>query len=162
MTTENTELPEQFQQQHQPQDVEPTATKPPVKVSAGMIGAILLLVGFFTPWISMFISISAFDIVFGMAGRDAGAERYVFLIFPIVAIIFLIHVFAKKMDAGLVNVLKFAPFLLVLIYVGRIIYYVNKAGEYRSGDFSQLIQMFGIGIWCTLIGAIVLCFHKEK
>jgi hypothetical protein len=163
MTTENTGLPEQFQQEHPTEDVQPAATKSSIKLTAGLIGAILLLVGFFTPWVSALIySVSAFDIVFGIAGKEAGAERFVFLILPLVGILFLIHAFVKKMDAGLINVIKFAPLLLVVIYTVRIIYYINKDGGLRSGDFSQMIQMFGIGIWCTLIGAIVLCFHKEK
>ena len=141
--------------------------KPSSSLGAGLIGAILLLVGFFAPWISVIIySFSAFNIVFGETfGEKAEASRFLLLILPVTAIVFIIHSFVRKLDNSLMKIIKFAPILLLVGYTAYIIYQINESGPGRSitgADLSELIKVLGLGVWCTLAGAIIMCFHKEK
>ena len=141
--------------------------KPSSNLGPGLIGAILLIVGFFAPWVSaMIYSFSAFNIVFGENfGAKSDNSRFLLLILPVTAIAFIIHSFVRKLDKRLMSVIKFAPLFLLIGYAVYVIYQINESGSGRAfsnADLSVIFQILGLGVWCTLAGAIIMCFHKEK
>lgn len=141
-------------------------TRPSDSLGAGLVGAILIIVGFFSPWFNvMFYSVNAYTLVFGNASMSADIGRFTLLILPVTALLFIIHSFIKNLSKGLIKTIKFFPIILLLVYIAWGIYETNENSTYSS--FSSvnpggLLRIIGLGIWCTLIGAITMCFHKEK
>ena len=135
---------------------------------AGLIGAIMVLIGFFMPWIDLgFFSLSGFDAVFNKMGQDLEGGRFLLLILPVSAGIFLFKLFTSKGDRSLIHILKIIPLIFIIISALYLISKINggRHGNYeddsRGGSSADILKIFGLGFWFTLIGAIIMAFHKD-
>ena len=135
---------------------------------AGLVGAIMVFIGFFMPWLDIsYFSISGYSAVFSGIGNQLGEGRFLLLILPLSAIIFLYQLFLGKSEKGLMNLLKILP--VIFIVISAIILY-SKITEGRHGNFddfnnnlsTDFFKIFGMGFWFTLIGALIMAFHNEK
>lgn len=116
-----------------------------------MILAVVLIAGFFLPYLSMGpFSASGFEIIKG-AGK---ADKYVLLLPPIAGILLLV---------GALNNGNYTPsrgILAILALVGALYLIVRSLIE--SAPIGQLIKMLGIGYWLTLAAAVILVVYNPK
>lgn len=121
---------------------------------------IALLLGFFLPWVSFFISMSGFDLVrMGFSQSGAPWQLYLVVLIPILAIVAIVcgaraH---GHRPAALVAGLVF-PLLIVLALLD------GAAKDLGSGaDGPNAFSLIGIGAYLTLaasIGLLVTAFRK--
>ncbi len=130
-----------------------------------IIVAAILLAAFFMPWISFFASMSAWDMVFGTLGQAVDSPaRFLLLLIPIAGILIIYsEAFNKGRYQIPKSVLYFIP-ILTLIIMAILVYSKMGGGGSGMGDSNpeQILKVFGIGFWLTLIGSIVLPFLRNK
>jgi tetratricopeptide (TPR) repeat protein len=115
---------------------------------------IALLIGFFTPWLRIFINLSAYDMVFGTAGDIINSPlRYIVVTIPILSVI-IIYSIAQNEPPSSKPFLFCLP-LLVLIVISILICY-KIGGDNLNNLNGDIIKVFGIGFWLTLISSIIL------
>ena len=122
---------------------------------AGFWGGIILITGFFLPFFSMNTG-SLFDAV----RAEASSDRIVllWLIFPVSGLFMLLHSFNALPGFLAIFFTFFA--LIALIYWGYIM--LNERTKYfGTEDAVTIIKTVGIGIWATLLGTILLLFHRR-
>lgn len=122
---------------------------------AGFWGGIILLAGFFLPFFSM-DSGSLFDAV----RAEASANKIVllWLIFPVAGLFMLLH--SLNAFPGFLAIFFTFFALVALIYWGYIML-SNRAHYFNSDDPTTIIKTVGIGLWATLLGTILLLFHRR-
>ncbi len=124
-----------------------------------IVSGSILIAAFFMPWITAFVSLNAWDIVFGSAGEFINSSiRYVLVLIPISGILIIyntveMNAFTMKFKA----ILSILP-LLTFIFVGIII--INRINADLSdlikNDLGEITNLFGIGFWLTLICSVFL------
>lgn len=127
--------------------------------------AAALVASFFMPWITMFGSINAWDIVFGSAGELLNTSfRYIAVIIPVSGILIIYGAAFNNGDYPVSRQLLFILPILTLIVIAIVIgaKISDSGGSMRGSDFENLIKIFGIGFWLTLIGSIILPFLGEE
>jgi hypothetical protein len=116
-----------------------------------MILAVVLIAGFFLPYISFFgRGVSGFDLVKG-GGK---ADVYILLLSPLAGIALL---------AGALNNGKYVPsrgILCILALVG--ILYLIIRSVIEGGDIGGMFKVLGIGYWLSLAAALVLVLYNPK
>lgn len=124
------------------------------KKSLTLVLAILLIVGFFLPYISASLfslkGISGLDIVKG-AGK---ADKYLLLLSPIAGLLLL----AGAANNGNYPLSKGVLVLLALIGV----LYLPIRSLIDGADLGKLFKMMGIGYWLSLASALVLAFYNPR
>ncbi|MGI8584045.1 MAG: zinc-ribbon domain-containing protein [Chitinophagaceae bacterium] len=118
-------------------------------------GGIILLAGFFLPFFSM-DSGSLFDAV----RAEASANKIVllWLIFPVAGLFMLLH--SLNVLPGILAIFFMFLALIALIYWGYIMLN-NRTQYFGSEDPTTIIKTVGIGLWATLLGTILLLFHRR-
>jgi hypothetical protein len=125
--------------------------------------AAILVLGFFMPWFHMYAGLSAWDMLFGDAGRiiDVGF-KYLALLIPISGgIIIYGAAFNNESYPVSKNILFRIP-ILTLIVITIII--GNKLSDLgaRGSDIEYVYKIIGIGFWMTLIASLILPFRLKQ
>lgn len=122
---------------------------------AGFWGGLLLLLGFFLPFFSMDTG-SLFEAVRATANSDKIVLLW--LIFPVAGLFMLLH--SLNAFPGFLAIFFTFFALIALIYWGyRMV--INPAFFFGSNDVATIIKTVGIGLWATLLGTILLLFHRQ-
>lgn len=151
---------------------EPTAYKKenainPINTSA-FWGSVLVLAGFFLPWIRIWgSSINGAKIAGYIANSETGDSGYsvFFYLFPVSAAIFLISAFTGKVSAFASGV-RFIPLIILIITVIIVISKIDNADTDR--DYSSInigpdiFQIIGIGFIMTVLGSVMMCFYPNR
>ncbi len=129
--------------------------------SAGFWGSLLVLAGFFLPWLHGTTSASGLSLV--MHGVKLG--NYILLIFPLCALFILVDSFTNFLPSGAAILFKILPFLL-LITITVLILMGNKqhaidVSKLTTSNFENLVKNTSIGMWLTVAGAIIMLAHKK-
>jgi uncharacterized membrane protein len=130
----------------------------------GLIGALIVLIGFFLPWLqNNDVSISGYGAVFDPEGKVFGSKRYLALALPLSAILFLLLLFVKGANPGIKKLLKFVPLIAIILGTCFVFYKIGARQREQLFDHAgSFFKLIGIGIWLTLAGAIVMLFHRDK
>lgn len=127
--------------------------------------AAILVAAFFMPWIKFFVSLSAWDMLFGDAGRYIDtAFKYIALLIPIAGGIIIYGAAFNKENYPVDKKLLFViPIITIALLIIAIYFKLgDNGGRIRNSDLKEIFQIFGIGIWLTLISSIILPFLQKK
>lgn len=124
-----------------------------------MVLGIALLVGFFLPWMSMFISISGFDMVrMVFSGGNAPWQAWLVVIMAIFAVLCIIQG-ARGNGYRPVAIIAGAIFPLLVVLA-----LIESGGQLSAGDGGpSVFSIIGIGAYVCLaasIGLLVCAFRK--
>lgn len=122
---------------------------------AGFWGGLILLAGFFLPFFSMNTG-SLFDAVRATAASDKVVLLW--LVFPVAGLFMLLH--SLNVLPGFLAIFFTFFAVIALVYWGYIML-TNKARYFGSDDPMTVIKTVGIGLWATLLGTILLLFHRR-
>lgn len=121
----------------------------------GFWGGLILLAGFFLPFFT-----SSTGSLFDAIQAEASTDKIVFLwlIFPVAGLFMLLH--SLNVLPGFLAIFFSFFALIALIYWGYVM--LNDRTKYfGSDDISTIIKTAGIGLWATLLGTILLLFHRR-
>lgn len=118
-------------------------------------GSLIVIAGFFLPFLSN-DSASLFDVV----QRTADTDKLVllWLIFPIAGLFMLLH--SLKVVPGVFAIFFSFLAMIALIYWVYIIFN-NRVEYFGTEDMATAVKTVGIGLWLTVLGTILLLFHKR-
>ncbi|GMV77986.1 MAG: hypothetical protein AMXMBFR79_11190 [Chitinophagaceae bacterium] len=120
----------------------------------GFWGAVLCFLGFFLPWIDVWIiDGNGFTVATKALNRFA-FFRIVLLAIPIISGVFIFNLMKGKFH----NSFQFLKFVPLTVFVISIFVIFKKIGR----DFDDIFDYMGVGIYMTLIGVILLCFTKPS
>jgi len=143
----------------------PQAHKGSNKAVIIVVGAILVAV-FFIPWITAFVSLSAWDMVFGNAGDMIGSSfRYIAVLIPVAGILIIYGAAFNNENYPLSKSFLFILPILTLLTIGIVIGGELGKGGGRIGsgnDFNEILKVFGIGFWLTVICSVILPFLGQN
>jgi hypothetical protein len=123
-----------------------------------IITAAVLVVAFFMPWISVIIGISAWDIVFGVIGKELNNPvRFIAVFIPVSGIL-LVHGAAFNNEKYVLpkTLLLLLPAISLIIVMSYLFSKINDVSGLTASDVSNILQVMGIGFWLTAAGCIVL------
>ena len=130
--------------------------------SPGFWGSILIMAGFFLTWFNDTAGTSGLQLV----RTDYEQWKLVLLLFPISAFIVFIQSLTGALPAGLSGFFKFIPFLLLIAFAAVMV--LGRTDESQPNkygmDFHDIPRFFkwiGIGLWLTIIGSLLMLFHKK-
>ena len=121
----------------------------------GFWGGILVIAGFFLPFFSN-NSASIYESVQAVASSDKVVLLW--LIFPVAGLFMLLH--SLRIMPGVIAI--FFSFLAVIaaIYWGYVM--LSESTKYfGSADSMTIIKTVGMGLWATILGTILLLFHRR-
>jgi hypothetical protein len=125
----------------------------------------ILVAAFFMPWVKFFVSLSAWDMLFGEAGRylDTGF-KYIAILIPIAGALIIYGAAFNKENYPLSKQFLFLLPILTLIVIAVAIgaKIGDSGGRMRDSDVENVIKIFGIGFWLTLIASIILPFLNSQ
>jgi hypothetical protein len=129
--------------------------------SAGFWGSLLVLAGFFLPWLYRTTGSTGL----GLATHGVKVANYILLIFPICALFILIDSLTNFLPSGAAILFKVLPILLlgtivVLILMGDKQHAINVS-KLNFTNFENLVKNTGIGMWLTVIGSFIMLGHKK-
>jgi hypothetical protein len=118
--------------------------------------SVLLLAGFFLPWYSGFAGkLSGLDLV---TAKGADWKLYLLVLIPLSALLLLLGAVNGNYVLGR-GLLAILPLLAVLFFV----IIAPLIEGVKIGDiFKSIGKGYGIGLWLTIIGSIVLAFYNPK
>lgn len=119
-----------------------------------IILALTLLVAFFLPWGTIYKGkVSGFDLI---TSKGAGWKQYILLLIPISALLLLLGSFNGNyaLGRGLLCVLPLLAILFVLIVRPLI------DGMTFNNVFKSFGKGYGVGLWITIVGSLVLAFYN--
>jgi hypothetical protein len=130
--------------------------------SMGFWGSTLVLGGFFLPWVRDTVGMSGYQ----MFRTNPETWRYILLLFPLSAFIILIQSLTGALPAGMSGFFKFVPFLLLIAFVAIMAFGASDDSNAKKygldfRDLAILFKMIGIGLWATIVGALLMLFHKK-
>jgi hypothetical protein len=119
-----------------------------------IILAILLIAGFFLPYLSSgpfnTSGISGFDFIKG-GGK---ADKYLLLLSPIAGLLLLV---------GAANNGNYTPSRGVLVLLALVgVLYLLIRSLIEGADLGQLFKMLGLGYWLSLAAALLLTLSNSK
>ena len=133
-------------------------------INAGFWGSLLTLIGFFLPIKDIAESnllnsgTSLFNIVDEAGGTAPGV--YLYLIFPIAALIILIQSLTHVFPAFIPIIFKILSALFLALFA-FIIFKDPEKYNIPVDDMSALIPSIGLGVWATVLGVILMLFYKK-
>jgi hypothetical protein len=122
---------------------------------SGFWGGLLLLAGFFLPFFSM-NSGSLFDAVQAQASTDKIVLLW--LIFPVAGLFMLLH--SLDIFSGFLAIFFTFLAFIALIYWGYIMLN-DRQTFFGSTEAFTIMKTVGLGLWATLLGTILLLFHRR-
>jgi endogenous inhibitor of DNA gyrase (YacG/DUF329 family) len=130
--------------------------------SPGFWGSILVIGGFFLPWLRDDSAATGLQLV----RNNYEPWKLVLLLFPLSAFIVLIQSLTGALPAGLSGFFKFVPFLVLIGFVALMTLGSSDDGTSKKyvldfHDIPALIKTIGIGLWITIVGALFMLFHKK-
>ena len=127
--------------------------------NAGFWGALLILVGFFLPWIQQTNNISGFNFV----TSEHNSKNLVLLVFPLCALFILIDSLTNFLPSGAAILFKVLPFLLLITLILLIAYKQKGVRNYgiTLTDWPSALKLIGLGLWTTAVGSVIMLFHKK-
>lgn len=123
---------------------------------AGFWGALIVLAGFFLPFYNT-VSVSLFDAVKATAAADPVV--LIWLVFPVTAIVVLLHSLVTGWP-GFITTIFIILVLIALIMFGWVMM-TDRAKYFGSEDISTIAKTVGAGFWATLLGTVLLLFHRR-
>src|SRR5665213_217327 len=103
--------------------------------NAGVALAAIVLAAFFMPWIHVFMSISAWDLVFGSIGQAIDSPiRFLGVVIPLSAILIIYAAGFNKENYPIQKSLLFSLPLITLVAFAIII--ISKIGSNGSADIN--------------------------
>ncbi len=130
-----------------------------------IIAAFFLIFGFFMPWLTLFTSISAWDIVFGQVGKFIDTSfLYMVLIIPISGILIIYGAAFTNKKYILPSVVLFNLPIATLVIMAIVLLekLSGSGGAFNNSVFESIIKYFGAGFWLTLFGSIGLPFMIQN
>jgi hypothetical protein len=118
-------------------------------------GSLILIAGFFLPFLSN-DSASLFDVVQKTAPTDKLVLLW--LIFPVAGLFMLLH--SLRLLPGILAIFFSFLAVIALIYWGYVML-KDRTGYFGTEDMATVIKTVGIGLWLTVLGTILLLFHKR-
>lgn len=129
--------------------------------SPGFWGSLLVLIGFFLPWIQDTNKASGLNII----TMEYTLGKLVLLIFPLCALFILIDSISGFLPSGATIFFKILPFLLLVVLISLLIMGSKQKGANVLGmnisDMQSALRLIGIGLWATAIGSVLMLFHKR-
>ncbi|MBA2563341.1 MAG: zinc ribbon domain-containing protein [Chitinophagaceae bacterium] len=130
--------------------------------SPGFWGSLLVLAGFFLPWIQDINKASGLNII----TMEYTLGKLVLLIFPLCALFILIDSISSFLPSGAAIFFKILPFLLLVVLITLLIMGSKQKGANVLGmnisDMQSALKLIGIGLWLTVIGSVLMLFHKRS
>lgn len=127
--------------------------------------AAILVAAFFMPWVKFFVSLSAWDMLFGEAGQyiDTGF-KYIAILIPISGAVIVYGEAANNENYPINKGLLFKiPIITFVVLIVAIVSKINDGGgRLRSSDLENITKVFGIGFWLTLIASVILPFISSQ
>ena len=123
-----------------------------------IILAVVLLGSFFLAYLSYSgRSISGYDMVFS-TGDLGGWRKYLMLLIPLSGLLLLLGAFNGNYILGR-NVLCWLPLLTLIFFI-----FIDPLIDGTAiGDiFKNIGKIYGIGMWLTIAGALLLAFYTPK
>ena len=127
-----------------------------------IILAVVLIVAYFLPWVSLFFNFTAWDVVFGRFGKLLPDPiKYLSVLIPLSSLLIIYGAALNKENYLLPKgILFLLPILsLTIISVNLSVTHTKKHGNF---DMGNIFQIFGIGLWLTVVGSIILLFFIKK
>jgi hypothetical protein len=124
--------------------------------------AAALIAAFFMPWLTFFVSLSAWDMIFGAAGQYIDtALKYIVVVIPLTGALIVYGTAFNNEEYPISKGLLFRLPLCTLIVITIAIAFKISAGGGQAGSsgLENILKAFGIGFWLTLIGSIILPFN---
>jgi hypothetical protein len=125
----------------------------------------ILVAAFFMPWVKFFVSLSAWDMLFGQAAAyiDTGF-KYIGILIPVAGALIIYGAAFNKENYPLSKRFLFLLPVLTLIVIAVAIdaKIRDSGGGIRNSDVDNIIKIFGIGFWLTLIASVVLPFLNSQ
>jgi hypothetical protein len=129
--------------------------------SSGFWGSLLVLTGFFLPWIQDINRASGLNII----TMEYSLGKLVLLIFPLCALFILIDTISSFLPSGAAIFFKILPFILLVVLIALLITGSKQKGANVLGmnisDMQSTLKFTGIGLWATIVGSILMLFHKR-
>lgn len=137
----------------------------PAIMTGAFWGSLMVLTGFFMPWIKMWgDGINGYNIasMIGNSRSNDSSYSILFYLIPISAAIFLIAAFMGKVS-GFAKFVRFIPLAILLFAAISII---SNSDSDSNDSWNSIMRNFsdaiGFGLILSFIGAIVMCFYNPK
>jgi len=121
----------------------------------GFWGAVLVLIGFFVPYVTT--NASFFSVVTDIAPNDP--SKFLYLIFPIAAFILIIQAIKPIFPPIVITIFKILPVLMLIVIfiaLSKDDFLINASG----GEPNSIFQYLSIGFYLTVIGSILMIFFN--
>lgn len=135
----------------------------------GFWGCLLILGGFFAPWLNLgfFGSISGFDIVTSARGilnspDDTGISVFILvtaIVIALAAAICLLYLVGLGIGRAAFVLFKLVP---LLAFIAEIVYIYFKARNTPDDLADAGLNALGIGLYMTLGGSLLLAVSRSK
>jgi hypothetical protein len=144
----------------QPMNVNATAKNEFYK-NVGFWGAVITLVGFFLPYENINY-LSLYNLIIEYS-RESTA-MYLYLIFPVSAIILIIQALSGALPKFLIVIFKILPVLLLILVLAAIAIigssFLNKGYQLNNNDIGFALSSIGVGVYMTIVGIILMLFFR--
>lgn len=127
--------------------------------------AAVLVAAFFMPWLKFFVSLSAWDMIFGQVGQYVDTSfKYLALLIPIAGAMIIYGAAFNDENYPITKGFLFRlPILTLIVITIAIAAKIGEGGgRVRSSGLENLTKVFGIGFWLTLIASIILPFFQSQ
>ncbi len=122
-----------------------------------IVGAVLLIICFFLPYMSVFtFNVSGYDIVFGNTGGEKSWETYLFLLIPFSGLMLLLGALNNGKYILGRALFCWLPLLTIIFMIIR----VKMQAE--GAPFMDSLKIWGYGFWLSLVISLVLIFYNPK
>lgn len=122
---------------------------------AGFWGGLLLIAGFFLPFFTNDTG-SLFDAVQAEAATDKIVLLW--LIFPLAGLFMMLH--SLRVLPGFLAIFFTFFAFIALIYWGYVMF-TNTQKYFGATETFAIVKNVGIGLWATLLGTLLLLFHRQ-
>ena len=129
--------------------------------NVGFWGAVITLVGFFLPYENINY-LSLYNLIIEYS-RESTA-MYLYLIFPVSAIILIIQALSGALPKFLIVIFKILPVLLLILVLAAIAIigssFLNKGYQLNNNDIGFALSSIGVGVYMTIVGIILMLFFR--
>ena len=151
-----------------------TSTAPAFITHLGFWGSLMIIIGFFTNWLNVgyYGSFSGLKILTSLSevmGGEKDQDKMGLLMVVAIAVIIIsaIICFFYSIGAGIgkgaFSFFKILPLLAIIAFVAYIIIKSQDSyRDYENDGSASAWRIFGIGIYLTLIGSLVLAISRSR